>query len=57
MILIVSPSGIRYGTDYRGIGSTHSHIILWPEELSSLSLRYVYSEDKFDDDELGGDIL
>ena len=45
------------GTDYLGIGSTHPCIILWSEEFSSLSLRYVYSEEFFYDGELGSDVL
>ena len=43
-----------YGTEYPGLGSTHPSIILWSEELSSLNSRYVYTEDAFDDGELGG---
>ena len=55
MVLLVSPSGIRYGTEYLGLGSTHPRIILWSEEMSSLSSRYVYTEEVFYDGELGGD--
>ena len=40
-----------------GLGSTHHRIILWSEELSSLSLRYVYTKDAFDNGELRGDVL
>ena len=57
MVLLVSPSGIRYKTEYPGLGSTNPHIILLYEELSSLSLRYVYTEDAFYDGDLGGDVL
>ena len=57
MVLIVSPSEIRYRTDYPELGSTHPNTILWYEELSSLSSRYVYIEDAFDDGELGDNVL
>ena len=57
MVLLVSSSGILSGTEYLGLGSTHPRIILWSEEFSSINLRYVYTDDEFDDGELGGDFL
>ena len=59
MIMFVSDSGNRIvsRTDYTILGSTHPHIILWFEELSSLNSKYVYTEVTFYGDELEGDVL